>query len=104
MLKIKLKTLLLAVAVIAVFLAGRKSQRDFPDLLSAMRPQEIPVFVVRQDMRPREVIGKDDLVIEFWPHDKVPKGAIEKVDELLGYTPNVAVYAGEPLLKSKIGN
>ena len=93
---------MLLIAFVAVFLAGRRSQKDFPDLASVWRQHTTPVYVVRRDISPSESLQQADFTLEHWPTDKVPANLVVTVSELIGAKPNVSLYTGEPLVRNKL--
>ena len=70
-----LRNLFLLVAFVAVFLAGRKSFEEFPDI-SNLNTRLIPIYVVHRDISANTRLTKNDFKVERWPADKVPLNAI----------------------------
>ena len=61
-----------------------------------------PVFVVKADVPMGNVLDADKLKLEQWPKDKVPEGAIGKLEDIEGRRPRAKLFAGEPILDVKL--
>jgi pilus assembly protein CpaB len=42
------------------------------------------------------------LSLQEWPKDKVPRGAISKLEDMQGRRPRTAIFEGEPILEAKL--
>src|SRR5262249_5377211 len=60
------------------------------------------VFVAMADINPNEPLTAQNIKTEEWPKAIVPAGALTKMEELEGKRCKVKVYAGEPILASKM--
>ncbi|MCA9268858.1 MAG: Flp pilus assembly protein CpaB [Planctomycetales bacterium] len=60
------------------------------------------IYVAVRDVDIDEVFDVDMIKLEEWPVEKTPEGAITKLDEIKGLTPNQRMYAGEPVRKEKL--
>lgn len=61
-----------------------------------------PIYVAMKDLPSRETIKIEDLKLEEWPKDKIPRGAITKPDQLATRSPKTKIYVGEPILETKL--
>src|SRR5262245_9444705 len=61
-----------------------------------------PVFVAMADINPNEELTAQNIKLEEWPKAIVPAGALTKLEEVEGQRCRVKVYAGEPILSSKL--
>lgn len=61
-----------------------------------------PIYVAMKDLPSRETIKVEDLKLEEWPKDKVPRGAITKPEQLGERSAKTKIYTGEPILESKL--
>jgi pilus assembly protein CpaB len=68
---------------------------------SEAKVETAKIFVTQTDVLLNEVITAQMIKLEDWPKDKVPEGAISKLEEVVGQRPKVRLYPGEPILKAK---
>ena len=61
-----------------------------------------PVFVAMADIRPNEELTAQNIKLEEWPKKIIPQGALTKLEEVEGKRTRIKVYAGEPILSSKL--
>jgi pilus assembly protein CpaB len=61
-----------------------------------------PVFVAMADIRPNEELTAQNIKLEEWPKKIVPQGALTKLEEVDGKRSRIKIYAGEPILASKL--
>ncbi len=61
-----------------------------------------PVFVALTDIRPNEELTAQNIKLEEWPKRIIPQGALTKLEEVEGKRTRLKVYAGEPILASKL--
>jgi pilus assembly protein CpaB len=61
-----------------------------------------PVFVALTDIRPNEELTAQNIKLEEWPKRIIPAGALTKLEEVEGKRTRLKVYAGEPILASKL--
>jgi pilus assembly protein CpaB len=70
------------------------------------RPQvkleTVPIYVAQHNINLGDPIGATMLSLEEWPKDKVPRGAISKLEDLEGRRPRTAIFEGEPILEGKL--
>ena len=61
-----------------------------------------PVWVVMTDIKRSDLLTMQNLKLEQWPKEKIPPGALSKLEEVNGKRAKVALYAGEAVLDKKI--
>jgi pilus assembly protein CpaB len=61
-----------------------------------------PVWVVMTDIKRSDLLTMQNLKLEQWPKEKIPPGALSKLEEVDGKRAKVALYAGEAVLDKKI--
>lgn len=61
-----------------------------------------PVFVAMTDIRPNEELTAQNIKLEEWPKKIIPQGALTKLEEVEGQRTRIKLYAGEPILASKL--
>ncbi|MEX0676105.1 MAG: Flp pilus assembly protein CpaB [Pirellulales bacterium] len=61
-----------------------------------------PVFVAMTDIRPNEELTAQNIKLEEWPKKIIPQGALTRLEEVEGKRTRIKVYAGEPILASKL--
>ena len=60
------------------------------------------VFVAMVDIPFGDPLTSQVLRLEQWPADKVPNGALSKIEDIQGRRPRTKLYAGEPVLENKL--
>jgi pilus assembly protein CpaB len=60
------------------------------------------IFVAVRDVDISEVLDAETIKLEEWPVEKIPEGAVMKLEEVKGLTPNQRLFAGEPIRKEKL--
>ncbi len=60
------------------------------------------IVVVLKDIKFGDTISVQNVKLESWPKEKVPPGAITKLDDVLNRRPRITLYAGEPILEAKL--
>jgi pilus assembly protein CpaB len=66
---------------------------------------EVPMgelFVAMTDIDIGAKLDATNVKLDKWPKDRVPEGAIAKLEDLEGKFPRVRLYAGEPILTAKL--
>jgi pilus assembly protein CpaB len=61
-----------------------------------------PVFVAMLDIQPNEELTAQNIKLEEWPKNIIPQGALTKLEEVEGKHSRMKLYAGEPILSSKL--
>lgn len=68
-------------------------------------PGEVPMgelFVAVTDIDIGAKLDATNVKLDKWPKDRIPEGAINKVEDLKDKFPRVRLYAGEPILTAKL--
>lgn len=60
------------------------------------------IYVALTDVDMGAQLNTQNVKVEQWPHDKVPAGAITKLEDLDGLRVRTRVFAGEPILAAKL--
>lgn len=60
------------------------------------------IYVAARDIPLNEVLSAQILRLEQWPRDKIPPGAVSKLEEVEGRRCRTRLYAGEAILKTKL--
>lgn len=60
------------------------------------------IFVTMVDVPIGEPLTPQMIKLEEWPMDKIPEGAITKLEDIDGRRPKQPLYAGEPILYRKL--
>lgn len=58
------------------------------------------IFVALADIPMGDPLTPQVLKLEEWPKDKIPNGALSKLEEVEGRRPKTRIYAGSPILAS----
>lgn len=61
-----------------------------------------PVFVALTDIGPNEELTAQNIKLEEWPKQIIPQGALTQLEEVEGQRTRIKLYAGEPILASKL--
>jgi len=69
---------------------------------AAQSADEASVFVVMEDIDRNEPLTSQVLKIEPWPKDKIPAGALTKIEDIEGRKTRTKLFAGEPILENKL--
>jgi pilus assembly protein CpaB len=60
------------------------------------------VFVAQADIGVGDQVTAQALKLEQWPKDRVPVGAVVRIEDVEGRRARTRLYAGEPILESKL--
>src|SRR6185369_14690936 len=60
------------------------------------------IVVVLKDIKFGDTMNAQNVKLETWPKEKIPPGAITKLDDVLNRRPRITLYAGEPILEAKL--
>lgn len=63
---------------------------------------EVSVFVVMEDIERYEPLTAQMLKLEPWPKDRIPAGALTKIEDIEGRKTRTQLFAGEPILDNKL--
>jgi len=61
-----------------------------------------PIFVALEEVPFGEPLTPQVLRLENWPKDKVPAGALSRIEDIEGRRSRTKLYAGEPVLENKL--
>ena len=61
-----------------------------------------PIFVAMVDIPTGDLITAEMLELEEWPKDKVPDGALMKIEEVEGRRPKTKIWTGTVLLENQL--
>lgn len=64
--------------------------------------QLVEILVATRDIDVQEKITADNIRLEKWPKDRLPEGAITKLEDVENRFANQRLFAGEPLLPAKL--
>lgn len=64
--------------------------------------ERLAVFVALADINANEELTAQNIKLEEWPKNIVPTGALTRLEEVEGKRCRTKVYAGEPIISSKI--
>lgn len=76
------------------------AKRNAPSAAPAGETESI--FVAMKDIGLGEILTAQDLRLEPWPKDKVPPGALSRIEEVEGRRSKTKIFAGEPILDKKL--
>lgn len=62
----------------------------------------VEILVATRDIDVQEKITADNIRLEKWPQDRLPEGAITKLEDVENRFANQRLFAGEPLLPAKL--
>ena len=77
-------------------LANRNSGPD------PMAGQSKAIFVAVTDIGLGDLVTAQMLKLEQWPKDKIPQGAITRIEDVEGRRTRTKLYAGEPILEIRL--
>jgi len=61
-----------------------------------------PIYIAKHNINLGDPIDAAMLSLQEWPKDKIPRGAIAKLEDLQGRRPRTAIFEGEPILEGKL--
>jgi pilus assembly protein CpaB len=61
-----------------------------------------PIFVAMTDVNANDELTAQNLKLEEWPKNIIPPGALTKLEDVEGKRCRVKIFAGEPILSSKL--
>jgi pilus assembly protein CpaB len=64
--------------------------------------ETVDIFVALKEVNINDPLQAAALKLEAWPKDKVPPGALSKLDEVEGRRAKTKLYEGEPILDAKL--
>jgi pilus assembly protein CpaB len=96
------KSLLLLALALGCGLVASIGISQVMDRPQAVALETTPVYVAKHNINLGDPIAKEMLVLQEWPKDKVPRGAIANLEDLEGRRPRTAIIEGEPILEGKL--
>jgi len=99
------KSMILIVIALGCGLVASIGISKILDRQSDGKPTEVAtkkVYVTVSDLDLGEVIDSEMVKLEEWPADRVPEGAVTKLEEVVDLAPNQRLYAGEVIRKEKL--
>lgn len=97
------KTLVLVLIAMVCGLAATMGISQFMEQQGAGRPVEtVKIFVAATDIDIGAALNAQNVKLEEWPRDRVPDGAVSKLEELEGRFARQRLYPGEPILVAKL--
>jgi pilus assembly protein CpaB len=69
---------------------------------SPSKLETAPIYVALHNINLGDPIDAKMLSLQEWPKDKVPRGAISKLEDMQGRRPRTAIFEGEPILEAKL--
>jgi pilus assembly protein CpaB len=61
-----------------------------------------PIYVALHNINLGDPIGASMIALEEWPADRVPTGALTKLEEVEGRRPRTTIVAGTPILEAQL--
>ena len=98
---IVLLMLALGCGVVASLGINQVMSRGTP-VVSAGDTDMVSIYVAMKDIEINDLVVPEALKLEPWPKDRVPAGAITKLDDLKGRRARQKIFAGEPVLEPKL--
>ncbi len=98
---IVLLMLALGCGVVASLGINRVMSRGTPQV-AAGDGDKVPIYVALKDIEINDLIPPEALKREPWPKDRVPPGAITKLEQIKGRRARQKIFAGEPILEQKL--
>ncbi|MCE5267672.1 MAG: Flp pilus assembly protein CpaB [Planctomycetaceae bacterium] len=69
---------------------------------TAVVGENVPVFVAVADIGLGEVLSTRLVKEDHWPKDKIPAGVVSRLEDVDGRRTRAKLYAGEPILETKL--
>ncbi len=64
--------------------------------------ETVPIWIALHNINLGDPIDQKMVRLEEWPKDKIPRGAISKIEDIEGRRPRSAIIEGEPILEAKL--
>jgi pilus assembly protein CpaB len=61
-----------------------------------------PIYVAMHNINQGDPIDGTMVTLQEWPKDKIPQGAVAKLEDLEGRRPRTLIIQGEPILEAKM--
>ncbi|MGY8768699.1 MAG: Flp pilus assembly protein CpaB [Pirellulales bacterium] len=98
-------------ALILIFIAGGCgliASVGITQVLDSNNSKQVPaiemakIFVAIEDVDINEPLTAEMVKLEEWPKDRVPEGALTKIEEVETHRPRSRIYAGAPILSQML--
>jgi pilus assembly protein CpaB len=96
------KSLLLLALALGCGLVASIGISQVMDRKPQSKLETVPIYIALHSINLGDPIAATMLSLEEWPKDKVPRGAISKLEDLEGRRPRTAIFEGEPILEGKL--
>src|SRR5690349_16283969 len=94
--------LVLALGCGLVASIGISQMMDARNKAAADLGDKQPIFVALADVAPNEELTAQNIKLEEWPKSITPAGALTKLEDVEGKRCRIKIFAGEPILSSKL--
>jgi len=100
----RIKTMVLIVIALVSGLLATIGISQVMDLQSknTVQQETVKIFVASTDVDINDALNSQNLRLEEWPKDRVPEGALSKLEELDNRFARQRLYAGEPIIAAKL--
>ena len=82
---------------------GDEAEAARAEALERYGGDQIEVCVAKRTIAQGETISEAAVETKLWVAELLPEGAVKTTDEAVGKQTNAAIYAGEPILTSRLG-
>jgi len=65
--------------------------------------EQTDVLVALTDIERNAELSPKNVELKPWPKDRLPEGAITKIEDVIGRRPSTRIIKGEPILEGKLG-
>jgi pilus assembly protein CpaB len=96
------KSLLLLALALGCGLVASIGISQVMDRRPQTKLETVPIYIALHNINLGDPIDAKMLSLEEWPKDRVPRGAISKLEDLEGRRPRTAIFEGEPILEGKL--
>jgi pilus assembly protein CpaB len=69
---------------------------------ASLAPDMTEIFVAVKEVNINDLVPPEAIKLEAWPKDRVPLGALSKLEDIKGRRARTKLYAGEPILDAKL--
>ena len=69
---------------------------------SNISTETAPIYVAKHNINLGDPFDASMLVLQEWPKDRIPPGAISSLEDLADRRPRQSIFQGEPILESKL--
>ncbi len=73
-----------------------------PTETTVVQAETEQIFVAMKDVPMGDPISAQAVKVEEWPKDKIPKGALTKLEDVENRRPKSRIYAGSPILENQL--